>query len=153
MYVMEIEEEFQVRDRRAYLTEDAPQAAKKAEPMAEQPAASSPPSVDAQAPAPDNEPASPDDPPSHGEPTDGLPQVNFISFISSLAMAVMHHLGQGEERGALSLSNAQQTIDLLALLQEKTKGNLTAEEEQAMTGILYALRMNFVAIERESRRP
>jgi hypothetical protein len=145
---MEPEAEFQIRDRRAYLTEDAPQPAKKAESTAGGPATPSPSSADAQTPLPDNEPSSPDE-----SPADARVRVDFISFITSLAMAVMHHLGQGEAGGSVSLPNAQQTIDLLALLQEKTKGNLTAEEEQALTGILYTLRMNFVAVERESRRP
>lgn len=150
---METEEEFQVRDRRAYLAEDAPAAVAKPGAEANRPGSPAASGGGGRSTALPDASSSPGDPSPHDPPAGALPQVNFISFISSLAMAVMHHLGRGEEGASVSLPNAQQTIDLLALLQEKTKGNLTEEEEQAMTGILYTLRMNFVAVERESRRP
>ena len=61
----------------------------------------------------------------------------------------MIHLGvvadpmTGEQNKDLAI--AKQTIDMLAMLQEKTKGNLTNEESQLMESMLYDLRMRYVA--------
>jgi hypothetical protein len=52
--------------------------------------------------------------------------------------------------GATSQANlpaAQQMIDILALLEEKTRGNLTAEERQLLEQVLFELRMRFVEIQ------
>ena len=40
---------------------------------------------------------------------------------------------------------AKQTIDILGMIQDKTRGNLTQEEEQLLTNLLYDLRMKYVA--------
>ena len=80
----------------------------------------------------------------HGE----MPPVDFISFISSLAATAFLHLGDkfspDQPDDMKDLTAAKQMIDLLGLLEEKTKGNLTQEEAQMMESILYSLRMRYV---------
>ncbi len=77
-----------------------------------------------------------------------LPEVTLSSFIFSLASSAFVHLGAvpdpntGEVNKNLDL--AKQTIDLLGLLRDKTKGNLTAEEENLFDPLLYDLRMKYV---------
>ena len=77
-----------------------------------------------------------------------LPEMNFSTFVVSLNASALMHLGlmedpiQGEKVKNLELG--KQTIDILVMLEEKTKGNLTAEEEQLLQNILYDLRINFV---------
>ncbi len=76
--------------------------------------------------------------------------VTFSSFVLSLATSALINLGleNNPETGTKSveLSMAKQIIDLLSLLQEKTKGNLTVEEEGHLTQTLFALRMKFVEL-------
>ncbi len=77
-----------------------------------------------------------------------LPEVNFSSFLLSLSSSTLLHLGEladpqsGEKRKDLAL--AKQSIDIIALLKEKTRGNLTQEEEKLLEHLLYDLRMRFV---------
>jgi len=77
-----------------------------------------------------------------------LPEINFSSFLLSLSSSVLLHLGEiadpqsGEKKKDLVL--AKQSIDIINLLQEKTKGNLTQEEEKLLEHLLYDLRMRFV---------
>lgn len=77
-----------------------------------------------------------------------LPPIDFTTFCLSLASSAMIHLGQSPspETGKTdkSLPLAKQTIDILALLEEKTRGNLTAEESKLLSTVLYDLRMRFV---------
>jgi hypothetical protein len=73
----------------------------------------------------------------------------FSTFIVSLSASALLHLGEmpspeGEE-DAVNLALASQTIDILTMLREKTKGNLTAAEEKLLGNFLYDLRMKFVA--------
>ena len=51
-----------------------------------------------------------------------------------------------------NLPAAQQMIDILALLEEKTRGNLTAEERQLLEQILYELRLRYVEVSKQRRR-
>ena len=103
-------------------------------------------------PAPVNQKAEKEPPPLKTEKAESpyIP-VTFASFILSLATSALVHLGQqiNPETGqqTISLSAARQSIDLLALLQEKTKGNLTREEESLLSETLFALQMRFVDIE------
>ena len=82
------------------------------------------------------------------EPTP-LPEINFATFVISLSSSALIHLGiapdpmTGEQTKDLAI--AKQTIDMLAMLQEKTRGNLTEEEAQLMESMLYDLRMRYVA--------
>lgn len=56
----------------------------------------------------------------------------------------MQNLGEGPEAQSVNLELARHTIDILGMLQEKTKGNLTEEEERLLSGMLYELRLKFV---------
>jgi len=77
-----------------------------------------------------------------------LPEVNFSSFLLSLSSSTLLHLGEvadpqsGEKKKDLAL--AKQSIDIISLLRDKTKGNLTQEEEKLLDHLLYDLRMRFV---------
>ena len=77
-----------------------------------------------------------------------LPEITFSTFILSLSSSVLFHLGEIPEpsTGAKNedLPLAKQTIDILGMLEEKTKGNLTAEEKNLLSNILYDLRMRYI---------
>jgi hypothetical protein len=77
-----------------------------------------------------------------------LPEISFASFLMSLGTSVFFHLGDlpHPETGAAekNLPLAKQTIDLLGLLREKTRNNLTPEEENLFDHLLYDLRMHYV---------
>lgn len=81
--------------------------------------------------------------PSGGEPPD------FGFFVSSLSMQVMAALGElphpVTNQRQEDLPQARTLIDILGMLQEKTKGNLTEEEAEGIEGVLYELRMKYVA--------
>jgi hypothetical protein len=77
------------------------------------------------------------------------PQVSFVAFIFSLASNAAVHFGDlpdplTNETRTVDLEAASQLIDIIAMLEEKTRGNLTAEERQLMDQVLYELRMRFV---------
>ncbi len=78
-----------------------------------------------------------------------LPQLDFGTFVMSLASSALMHLGElphaDSEKPEPNLALAKQTIDLLGLLQDKTRGNLTDEEGQLLQNLLYDLRMRYVA--------
>ncbi|AEB09136.1 DUF1844 domain-containing protein [Desulfobacca acetoxidans] len=77
-----------------------------------------------------------------------LPEINFASFIMSLGTSVFIHLGDAPHpetgKSDKDMSLAKQTIDLLGLLREKTRNNLTSEEENLFDNLLYDLRMRYV---------
>ena len=78
-----------------------------------------------------------------------MSDLSFTAFVLSIASTAAIHLGDlaDPETGKMSATNlegASQMIDILALLDEKTRGNLTAEERQVLEQILYELRMRFV---------
>ena len=74
--------------------------------------------------------------------------IDFTTFVLSLSSSAAYHLGLAPHPESndtcANLPMAKQTIDILALLQEKTKGNLNGEEERLLAEILYNLRMTFV---------
>ena len=82
------------------------------------------------------------------EPGKPLPPMDFTTFCLSLASSAMIHLGQAPspETGKTdqSLPLAKQTIDILVLLEEKTRGNLSPEESKLLSTLLYDLRMRYV---------
>lgn len=87
--------------------------------------------------------------PETGRARGDLPRIDFSTFVLSLATSGMVHLGlvplaEGEETPEPNLALAQQTIDTLDMLQEKTRGNLSDEESQLVQSVLYELRMRFV---------
>lgn len=77
-----------------------------------------------------------------------LPEINFSSFLLSLSSSTLLHLGEiadpqtGGKKKDLAL--AKQTIDIISLLKEKTKGNLSEEEGKLLEHLLYDLQMRFV---------
>ncbi len=75
--------------------------------------------------------------------------IDFYTFVLSLASSAFVHLGDAPhpetgEPGKPDFPLAQQTIDILAMLREKTRGNLTPEEERFMENLLTDLRLRFV---------
>jgi hypothetical protein len=78
----------------------------------------------------------------------GVPR--FLDLVQSLQMGAMVGLGllQGPDgkRPPVNLPGAKDAIDLLGILQEKTKGNLTKEEEEVLREGLYHLRMGYMAM-------
>jgi Domain of unknown function (DUF1844) len=120
---------FTVKDRRIFSAD---------EPAPERPKASEPPSPKAE---------KADD--ADAERTQApFPQINFPTFIASLNASALVHLGVIEDpvsgKAEKNLPMAKQTIDILSMLQQKTAGNLTTEEDSMLKSILYDLRILFV---------
>jgi hypothetical protein len=79
--------------------------------------------------------------------------VTFTSLVLSLATTAAVHFGdlgdpETGERIPQNLEGARQMIDMLAMLQDKTKGNLTPQEATILERVLFELRMRFVEAER-----
>ena len=75
-----------------------------------------------------------------------LPEIDFSTFILSLVTSAMVHLGEaphpeGAQRKDLAL--AKQTIDIIALLRDKTQGNLSADESRLLDEVLFDLRLRY----------
>jgi hypothetical protein len=86
---------------------------------------------------------------------DALPPVDFHTFILSLGSSALLHLGEldhpdGSE-GRPDLRLAKHTIDIIGMLEEKTRGNLTPPEARLMESLLYDLRLRYV--ERGQKSP
>jgi hypothetical protein len=83
--------------------------------------------------------------------------INFSSFVLSLAATAAVHFGDRLEPGAsavgpVDLVAAGQMIDILGLLEEKTRGNLTAGERDLLETVLYELRLRFVEAQAQDKR-
>ena len=80
------------------------------------------------------------------------PTIDFNTFVLSLSTSALMHLGKlpGSEDRTVNLAHAKQSIDCIALLEEKTKGNLTGEEERLISEVLYDLRLRFVAAKKDA---
>jgi hypothetical protein len=78
----------------------------------------------------------------------GAPAVDFHTFVLSLGSSALLHLGELERPGAgaveKDLPMAKHTIDILAMLQEKTRGNLSPEEDKLLESLLFDLRLRYV---------
>ena len=75
--------------------------------------------------------------------------ISFAAFVLSLAHTAAVHFGDLPDPGSgqksdVNLPAAQQMVDILALLEAKTRGNLTVEERQLLEQILYELRLRYV---------
>ena len=81
------------------------------------------------------------------EPLD-YPTVNFTNFVISLSTSALFQFGDFPEyeggKAAKNLPAAKQTIDILDMLNEKTKGNLDKNEITLIQGVLYELKMRYV---------
>ena len=76
-------------------------------------------------------------------------EITFERFLASLYMTGMMQLGLMHEQGMppqVDLMGARQTIDTLALLRDKTKGNLSSKEEAFLQNALYEMRMAYVEV-------
>jgi hypothetical protein len=77
-----------------------------------------------------------------------LPEITFTNLIFSFSTSVLIQLGEVQDpltkKIDKNLPLAKQTIDLIGMLKEKTKGNLTPEEEKLIDSVLYDLRMRYV---------
>jgi hypothetical protein len=80
--------------------------------------------------------------------TDYLPEINFYNFVVSLSTTALFHFGDfadpGTNKVEKNLSAAKQIIDTLAMLKDKTAGNLDENENNLIDGALYELRMRYV---------
>lgn len=87
------------------------------------------------------------------------PVLDFNALILSLGSSAIVHLGEapdptsGQKREKPDFMMAQQSIDLLAVLQEKTRGNLSAEEARFLDNMLFDLRMLFVQVSQRQGPP
>ena len=90
-------------------------------------------------PSPEEEPAAPE----------GVPQARFDLFISGLAMETLVALGDlahpTTRKQATQLPQAKYLIDLLGIMEQKTAGNLSVDEEKLLKDTLYQLRMRYLA--------
>jgi hypothetical protein len=83
-------------------------------------------------------------------------EITFERFLASLYMTAMMQLGLMRQQGGqpqVDIIGARQTIDTLSLIAEKTKGNLTAAEENFLQNSLYELRMAYVEVTNALARP
>lgn len=87
--------------------------------------------------APSNEPAA-----------EAEPQLDFFNYIASLGFQTMIFLGEMPnpitQKSEKNLKQAKFLIDTLVILRDKTKGNLTKEEEDLLNGSIYELQMRYV---------
>ncbi len=85
---------------------------------------------------------------SAGSQEEAYPKVDFIGFIISLSTTAMYHFGDipdpYTQKSEKNLTAAKQTIDILDLLREKTRGNLDDQEKQLLEEALYELKMRYV---------
>jgi len=98
----------------------------------------------------------PEPEPAHGFGEDAqgeMPEATeFMDFLMGVASSAFIHLGLMEHPATggrrVDLPAAKQSIDMLVMLREKTKGNLTPEEERFFDELLADLRMQFVSMRR-----
>jgi hypothetical protein len=93
---------------------------------------------------------------SGGGAEPGENEVTFVGFVLSLAHTAAVHLGDIPNPvtgapGEPNLPAAQQLIDILVMLEQKTRGNLTAEERQLMEQLLYELRIRFDEVAQQAQ--
>jgi len=91
--------------------------------------------------------------PSSSSESSGVP-VTFSSFVISLGSSSLMLMGEQldpqQSPLPVNLPQAKEIIDLLSVLEEKTKGNLTSEEQAVLRDMLYALRMKYVSLTSKS---
>lgn len=82
-----------------------------------------------------------------------LPKLDFATFVFSLSTSGFYHLGlvpdpSTGQPGEKNVELARQTVETLEILEEKTRGNLDADETRLLQSLLYELRMRFVEASR-----
>ena len=139
---------FVISDKRLFTKEGARRPAE-AESPREAPAATPPPPPRREAPRAE-EPPRPE--PGTG-PRRDLPPADFATLVNMLTTNAMVFMGQipapGSQQYLRNLPQAQHMIDLLMVLREKTRGNLTREEEQMLQDLLPQLQMAYVSVSRQ----
>lgn len=163
---------FKVTDRRLFTPDGEPRTDVEPTPPAEEPSAPPPePEKKAAPPPPPREQpgrsappadphpftAAPGEPPPPGQAAQPpledaeLAEVGFSNFLLSLATTAMVGLGEMPDPAtglvAQNVESARQMIDILGMLKEKTQGNLNPEETRLLEGLLYELRMKYVAVQ------
>lgn len=86
----------------------------------------------------------------HGEPSGFETLVSYLSTTTMFQLGLL--AGPGGERIPPDMVNAQRTIDLIDVLQEKTRGNLTPSESRLLDDVLYELRMTFLELQKRQAR-
>jgi hypothetical protein len=92
---------------------------------------------------------SPGDQRQPGDMPPDEPRIDFSTLLLSLASSAFYHLGDiadpnsGEKK--VDLAAVRQTIDILVMLKEKTRGNLSEEEKKLIEQLIYELQMKYVA--------
>jgi Domain of unknown function (DUF1844) len=87
----------------------------------------------------------------------GASDLTFSGFVLSLATTAAVHFGDladpnTGEKGEPDLDAASRIIELLAMLQEKTKGNLIEQEQRLVDDLLYELRLRYVQAQQNQKR-
>ncbi len=87
-----------------------------------------------------------------------IPPANFAFLVESVLMQAQMHLGllnfgDENEKNEANLPLARHSIDLLGMLQEKTRGNLTVEEQRLLENGLTELRFRYVQVADETKKP
>ena len=93
---------------------------------------------------------------SHESDESSETRISFTQFVLSLGTTAAVHFGDlpdpaSGEKGEANLLAAAQVIDLLAMLQQKTRGNLDPAEAKLLEDLLYDLRMRFVQAQQQPR--
>lgn len=88
---------------------------------------------------------------SHDHEHEGAMEVNFINYISSLAFQALIFLGElpnplDDSKIEKNLPQAKFLIDTLVMIKEKSKGNLTPEEDNLLSSTVYELQLKFVEL-------
>src|SRR5574337_2112227 len=95
-------------------------------------------------------------PPAEIEPEAEETSERFAMLVSYLSTTAMFQLGllpgPGGEYIPADLANGSRTIDLLEVLQEKTRGNLTNQESKLLDEVLYELRMTFLEVQKRASK-
>jgi hypothetical protein len=148
-------EDFKVTDRRTRFTDDAPEAgddATTAEPPPRGTAESSAEGTASAAQQAATKEAYHEATNACAEPEDEerpLPPVDFSTLVISIAQGALMNLGEIEDpdtkQKSQNLVLARHNIDLLGLLQDKTRGNLDKEEQKLIENLLYDLRIKYVS--------
>jgi hypothetical protein len=138
--IMEDEKGFVIKDRRRF---DDTGDTRPESPREEPPAKPQEPKPEAKAAE-----TSQDEKAQEASTEQPFPELNFSTFVFSLGTSAMFHFGDfpdpATKKAERNLEAAKQTIDILGILKDKTKGNLNDEEGRLLESLLYELRMRYV---------
>lgn len=130
--------DFEIKDRRVF-SQGEPEKKESMDRESDQPQA------EEETESPDSEDQHP---PEEEKARSRLPEINLSTFIMSLNASALVNLGLIDDPASggksKNLPVAKQTIDIIAMLEEKTRGNLNEDEEQMLKSILYELRMLYI---------